>query len=230
MLNLTAQKVFISRPTPAESVFRRLLEPAGFEVDGRSLVAFSAVPFVLPAAFDWVFFYSGQGVRFFFEHLANSGILLPPTTRFGAIGAGTARLLETADFVGDGAPETTAEAFRAVATGKRVLFPRAAQSRQALQLLLAGKIEALDLIVYENTPISEIAISDAAVLVFTSPLNAQAYFSRHPLLPGQKVLAIGHTTARALTEMQVTPHAVAPQPSEAALAGLVLAATNQDSR
>lgn len=230
MLNLATQKVFISRPTPPESVFRRLLEPAGFEVDGRSLVAFSAVPFVLPAAFDWVFFYSGQGVRFFFEHLAKAEIHLPPTTRFGAIGPGTARLLETVHFVGDGAVKTTSEAFGKIAAGKRVLFPRALQSRQSVQLSLGKTIEALSLIVYDNTPIPEIALSDAAVLVFTSPLNLQAYFSKHRLLRDQKVLTIGPTTAQALIEMGMLPFAVAPQPSEEALAELVLKIVKKDSR
>ncbi|MFM9950553.1 MAG: uroporphyrinogen-III synthase [Saprospiraceae bacterium] len=222
MQRMSAKKVFISRPAPPESVFRRLLEPQGFEVDGRSLVAFSALPFVLPASFDWVFFYSGQGGRFFFEHLNKTGVVLPENTRFGAIGPGTAKLLKTVHFVGDGAPQSTAKAFGTVAAGKRVLFPRAADSRQSVQLLLGNTVEALDLVVYQNEPLREIVFSDAAALIFTSPLNAQAYFLAHRLLPGQKVFAIGQTTARALSDMRIVPEAVAPQPSEEALAGLVL--------
>jgi len=220
--SIAAQKIFISRPAPPESVFRRLLEPQGFEVDGRSLITFSAVPFVLPASFDWVFFYSSHGVQFFFEQLAKARVTLPQTTRFGAIGPATARLLETVHFVGDGAPETTAAAFRMVTDGKRVLFPRAAHSRQSVQLLLGNTVVALDLVVYHNEPLPEIALSDAAALIFTSPLNAQAYFSKHRLLPGQKVFAIGQTTARALSDMHIVQEAVAPQPSEEALANLVL--------
>jgi len=222
MLRISAKKVLITRPAPPESVLLRLLKPHGFEVEGRSLVEFSAVPFVLPLAFDWVFFYSGQGVRFFFEYLNSNGIVLPETTRFGAIGPGTARLLETVHFVGDGVPETTASAFGKVAAGKRVLFPRAAHSRQSVQGLLGDAIEALDLIVYDNTPVAEISFSDAGILIFTSPLNAQAYFSTHRLFPGQKVLAIGQTTAHALSEMDIGPVAIAPKPSEEALAALVL--------
>ncbi|MDZ4681477.1 MAG: uroporphyrinogen-III synthase [Saprospiraceae bacterium] len=220
--SITAQKIFISRPAPPESVFRRLLEPQGFEVEGRSLVAFSALPFVLPASFDWVFFYSSHGVRFFFEQLAKTGITLPQTTHFGAIGPATARLLETVHFVGDGTPEKTTEVFRTVAAGKRVLFPRAAHSRQSVQLLLGNTVEALDLVVYQNEPLREVVLSDAAALIFTSPLNAQAYFSKHRLLSGQKVFAIGQTTAQALSDLRIVPEAVAPQPSEEALAGLVL--------
>lgn len=220
--SIVAQKIFISRPAPPESAFRRLLEPRGFDVDGRSLVAFSAAPFVLPASFDWVFFYSSHGVRFFFEQLAKTGITLPRTTRFGAIGPATARVLESVHFIGDGNPETAAASFRTVAAGKRVLFPRAADSRQSVQLLLGNAVEALDLVVYQNEPLREIVLSDAAVLIFTSPLNAQAYFSKCRLLPGQKVFAIGQTTARALSDLHIVPEAVAPQPSEEALAGLVL--------
>lgn len=222
MQGVVAKKVFITRPAPPESVIRQRLEPKGFEVTGQSLVEFTAVPFVLPPAFDWVFFYSGQGVRFFFEGLAKSGTVLPETVRFAAMGPGTARLLEKTDFAGDGVPETTAAAFAEIAAGQRVVFPHATNSRQSVQHILKNVVKLLDLVVYQNTPLAEIPVSDAEALVFTSPLNTQAYFSKHALRAGQKVLAIGATTARALLELNIEPHAVAQQPSEEALAQLIL--------
>ncbi|NUO00461.1 MAG: uroporphyrinogen-III synthase [Saprospiraceae bacterium] len=222
MSGIITNKVFISRVVMPESDIRQLLEPHGFEVEGRSLVAFEAVPFTLSGPFDWVFFYSKQGIQFFFDQVTKAGIVLPPSTRFAAIGPGTASLLKIAHFTGDGVPETTAKAFGVVAAGKRVVFARAADSRQSVQALLADVVEVVDLVVYHNQPIQAPVLSEAAILIFTSPLNAQAYFSTHGLLPGQKTLAIGQTTARALSEMNIAPIGIAAHPSENAIAELVL--------
>ncbi len=92
-----------------------------------------------------------------------------------------------------------------------------------MQQLLESVVEVLDLVVYKNVPVAPIAPTDAAVLIFTSPLNAEAYFANCSLLPDQTLLAIGETTARALRKLQDAPVAVVPQPSEEALAQWVLA-------
>ncbi len=222
MQHTPSNRVFITRPTPPDSEIRRLLEPYGYTVEGCSLVEFKAASFELPPAFDWVFFYSSQGVRFFFEGLDDMGLVLPASMRFGAIGPGTAAALPKSDFTGDGIPETTAKAFLALAAGKRVIFPGAANSRQSVQLLLGDAVESFSVVVYDNTPVSDIPFVEAGVLIFTSPLNAQAYFSKRLLLPGQKVVAIGPTTAQALSDLNAGPHVVAPQASEAGLAIAVL--------
>jgi uroporphyrinogen-III synthase len=57
------------------------------------------------------------------------------------------------------------------------------------------------------------------VLVFTSPMNGEAYFGLHALLAGQRVVAIGPTTAEALKQFDP---AVATSPTEEALARAVL--------
>lgn len=223
---MPAQKVFISRSISAESELVKLLSPHGFEVEGRSLVTFKEVHFDLPEAFDWVFFYSKQGVDFFFKALEKANIMLPKHLRFGAIGAGTAQALESKvpqiHFIGDGSPETTAQAFAKIAHGQRVLFPRAVTSRRSVQQLCGAAIIALDLVVYENTPLEEAPPSDAGFLVFTSPLNAQAYLSQHPLLPTQQLIAIGDTTTQAIAHLTDAPVFTASAPSEQAIAALVL--------
>jgi len=54
--------------------------------------------------------------------------------------------------------------------------------------------------------------------VFTSPLNAQAYFARYALLEGQKVVAIGRTTAQAIADLGISNVITAPTPTEEVLA------------
>jgi uroporphyrinogen-III synthase len=60
------------------------------------------------------------------------------------------------------------------------------------------------------------------VLVFTSPLNATAYFARHAPQPGQHTVAIGQPTAAALEACGLARVAVAAAPTEAELARAVL--------
>ena len=59
------------------------------------------------------------------------------------------------------------------------------------------------------------------ILVFTSPLHAEAYFYHHDLLPGQRIVAIGNTTADALRQLGFYECKTAKAPNEQALANAV---------
>lgn len=225
MMRDTAKTVFITRELSAGSLFRTQLEADGYVVTGRSLVAFRPELFpALPAA-EWIFFYSKKAVRFFFEGLRAAGLALPADTRLAALGPGTGAVLRAergvVDFQGSGDPADTARDFLKVAVGQRVLFPRAAHSRRSVQEALQDNIKAIDLVVYQNEPVRGLARIRAAILVFTSPLNAEAYFAEHRLRPGQKTVAIGRTTASALQQLQVPVDALAEEPSEEGLAAAV---------
>lgn len=215
------KKIFITRELDANSVFYKTLTVNGFEVIGCSLVAFSPVPFgVLPTA-DWVFFYSKNAIRFFLAGLQN--LTLEPY-KIAALGEGTASALGEAivpDFIGNGDPAQVATEFFKVAGGKRVLFPRASDSRQSIQQILGNRIEAVDLVVYENIAKQDFHIPDCQALVFTSPLNVKAYFSKCKL-KNELVIAIGDTTAEALRQLNVPKISIAEKPTEKAMAELVI--------
>jgi uroporphyrinogen-III synthase len=49
-------------------------------------------------------------------------------------------------------------------------------------------------------------------------MNAQAYFSHHARLPGQKIVAIGATTAEALARLGFSDVLIAAEPNERSLA------------
>ena len=217
------KNVFISRDLSPDSIFQKMLNTRGLEVSGQSLIEFSAVPFELPEKADWLFFYSQNGVRFFFEN-AQAGIL--PKAKTAAIGPATAEVVRAysrqVDFVGDGASKTTAAAFLKMAAGQRVVFPRAANSRRSIQKVLGEKIAAIDLVVYQNLPKKKVELPGFDVLVFTSPMNAQAYFSEKKWREGQRVIAIGRTTEKALHELGIKKVEVADEPSERGLAIVVL--------
>lgn len=217
-------KVFISRKLDEESVFLQKLQSAGFEVAGESLIHFSSVPFSSVPKTDWIFFYSRKAVHFFFSHLRQANLAC--TAKIAALGDGTAQALRDwqieAEFIGTGEPAGTAPAFLAVARKQRVLFPRAQHSRQSVQRALSGKIEAVDFIVYANVPRTDFALPHCDWLVFTSPLNVQAYAQKYAFGADQKILAIGNTTAQALRDIGANQVAVADEPSEAALAAAIL--------
>ncbi len=214
--------VFISRTLPPDSIFRKLLTLNGIEIYDRKLINFEPVEIEeLPPA-SWLFFYSKTGVHFFFRQIPPHKV---ESYRMAALGPGTAAALSKyayVHFAGDGDPIQTAVNFLDLARGQKVIFVRAADSRQSIRQLLNDKITPLDLIVYKNTPIPEVEIPNCEVLVFTSPLNAQVYFSNHKKYGFQKVIAIGNTTAGALAELGINGVLVADAPSEEALAKKVL--------
>lgn len=221
---------FISRPLTATSAFRRLLVAQGWQVTGRSLVTLSALPFAAVPPADWIFFSSQNAVRFFFQQIENEGITIP-TVQWAALGAATAQALKeyvgAVDFIGSGEPISTAIAFQMIATvaaaGSTVVFPGARHSRQSVQHLLADDVQGIPLEVYDNRPVPDPTPRPESVLVFTSPLNAEAYLTHHLLQPDQQVVAIGETTAAALRGLGVGKVTVATEPTETALAEAVLA-------
>lgn len=193
-----------------------------WQVIHQSLVDFNALPFSLPAGFEWVFFYSAQAVHCFFEGLLQP---LPPALRWAALGPGTAKAMRhwgvEADFVGRGVAATLAADFVARAKGCRVLFPQARHSRRSLEKIIDSEIVAYPLVVYDNQPLAAFDIPVCDYLIFTSPMNAQAYYSRYAQQQGQQVIAIGQPTAEKLRSLGVVNPAIAEQPSEASLVQLL---------
>ncbi len=224
------KKIFISRDLDEDSIFKKMLSEYGFEVIGTSLVEFKAANNSSIPEADWVFFYSKNAVHFF---LNMDGIKTWKPTKTAAIGPGTAEALLAAgiqpNFVGDGNPVSTAAAFLTVANGCTVLFPQASDSRQSIQKMLQGQIESTDLIVYENKPKGNFQVPHCQALVFTSPLNARTYFSKHEH-HDERIFAIGNTTADALRQLNILQYVVSELPSEEALAELVISLLGESCR
>ena len=136
------------------------------------------------------------------------------------MGPGTAKALMKragqVDFTGEGSPEAVAASFGEVAAGQRVFFPRARQSRMTVQRLLADRITALDAICYDNVAMPAREPIAADVYVFTSPLNVAAYVDHQALTAGARIVAIGPSTAAALTARGVDC-LVAGRPDEEAV-------------
>jgi len=211
--------IFISRNLSPESILNQLKDQ--FEITGHSLIRLIPRKITSLPVTDWIFFYSRHGVQFFFEQAPT----IDEGTLFGAMGPKTAKTLslyQNVHFVGNGKKEETAKAFDIVAFKGSVLFPRASKSLKSIQTLLAKneRFKIKDVIVYDNQIRSDLEIVDKDILVFTSPMNAFAYLEQTPLRKGQKIIAIGESTAMAIRKYKLQPM-VAEKPSEESIYQLI---------
>ena len=216
-------KIFITRDLAPDSALHKMLSQKGHRIHAQSLIDFELVPFNYFPPCEWIFFYSPRCVDFFFE-------MADPRrykgSKFAVMGGGTARALLThdivPDFIGNGIPAHTAEALAGEAQDTRILFPRAENSRRSIEKLLADdQVEVIDIIVYSNTPKVDFTVPKCEVLVFTSPLNAEAYFMLYDLKKGQKVVAIGKTTAEYLRSLEIYDLTTAESPTAAGIAAAI---------
>jgi len=219
------QTAFISRNLKRDSPFKRLLEAQGWEVHDRALIVLTPTPFQQAPEADWIFFTSPNGVHFYSDGLKALGLPLPKG-KWAAIGPSTAAAMQVhgmqPDFTGSGEPIATATAFLLHAQGLRVLMPGPRHRAGAIAQQLAEYADVREWVVYDNQMASDLPALQEEALAFTSPMNVDAYFRLHALLPGQRVVAIGPTTATALKRVGALNVAVAASPTEEALARAVL--------
>ncbi len=197
------------------------------QVHGESLIHFEPIAFSSIPKTNWVFFSSQNAVQFFKQGIQMFGISISlKKLKLAGIGEGTSKVIEKSfgkcDFRGDGHPENVAKSFLKVAKNQKVLFPIAKNSRRSIQKIIKNQIEAIDLIVYENQPRKKFELPDFDILVFTSPLNVKAYFSKKQLHSYQKIVVIGETTAKAINELGISEYKIAHKPSEDILADTVI--------
>lgn len=215
-----SRSLFISRDLSATSAFSALKEE--WLIVDQSLLEFTTIPFRQPAAFDWIFFYSQRGVIHYFDQASADTL---DGKKVAAFGPKTAQALTEfyarIHFIGTGYAHASAPAFKMIAGGAQVLFPRAKRSLQSMQRALSLSIRAIDLIVYDNSPKTIIEIPRCDVLIFTSPLNAKTYFHHYNINEQQQIIAIGHTTAATLKELGVPKVLVPDQPNEQSMVALI---------
>lgn len=218
--------VFITRSLRDCPLFYQQLSALGWEVSGLPLIQLSPLFFDMIPTTDWIFFSSGNGVRFFFQTLEQQNIQIP-IAQWAAIGPATATALahyvDQVDFTGTGDPGTTLEAFTKRVKKQSVLFAGARNARMDLRNKLSAHTKVLTLDIYDNRPISDPPVLTVDVLVFTSPMNVEAYFSVHRPEKHQVQVAIGQSTATALRSFGITKLLVPETPTEESLVALLRA-------
>lgn len=216
--------VFLSRDISGESPIKQLLRSDAYKVFGESLIEFTPLEFGPLPSVSWIFFYSPRGVRFFFNNVPEEFIFL--NYKYGTIGAGTAKCLKNyipkVHFIGTGAPEETAIAFRKIVSEQRVLFIRALKSKKSIQNLLDKHVTIFDLAVYKNEIKQHFELPSIDYAVLTSSMNAEAYFGNYPWNYAKHIIAIGQPTAKTIYALTGKMPYLPINPSEQAIAELIL--------
>lgn len=208
------KRIFVSRELTETSPI--LSAAKAHSIVGQSLITFSPLSFERPEA-DWVFFYSRNAVKYFFE--ADNYALYPYS--WACMSEGTAdelsKYVMDLHFVGKGKPYEVAEQFEEIRSQSEVAcFIRAAHSIDSVKTL-TNRESDFSIPVYNNVPVVELPADDFDILIFTSPMNVNCWYDAYEY-SSQKVIAIGETTANALSRNGVADVLIAQEPSEKAIA------------
>lgn len=217
-------QVFISRRLKPDSPLRAFLASEKIPFIAQSLLVFEQVAISSLPEVEWLFFYSSRGVEFLDQQFPISGL---KAYRLAAMGPGTAQTIQDRGglpaLIGNGHPKEVAALLVQNVGPGRVAFIQARHSRQSVQLLVQQVLETRAIITYHNRKRTGIQLPLCSHLAFTSPLNVEAYFDQYTFEPGQRVFAIGKTTALALRNRGITDVQIPSQPSESALIPLLRA-------
>ncbi len=209
------KNVFISRVLQPSSPIKDVI--GNNQIVAISLIQFSALDFDVPQA-DWVFFYSRNGVKYFFE---NGNYELYPFL-WACMSKGTADELShyvtDISFIGNGNPEEVANSYKNIIGTKEVTcFIRAENSLDSIHKRL-DRPNDYSIPVYKNSPIQDIPKQKFDILIFTSPMSADAWF-QNTRYNNEDIIAIGPTTAdHLLNTYGIKNVTIAESPSEKAIA------------
>lgn len=208
------KSIFISRSLGPNSPLRKVA--VSHSVTDLSLIKFSPLEFDDPES-DWIFFYSRNAVRYFFE---NKNYELYPY-QYACMSSGTAdelnKYILDISFVGNGKPEEVARQFHQERKPyEKVCFIRAKNSMDSVYKLV-GMEQDFSTPVYNNIAIDVIPTVQYDILIFTSPMNADAWFAKNKYI-GQPIIVIGSTTKAAVLKYSDEACIVASEPSEVGIA------------
>ena len=215
------KRLFISRALDPDSRFHEL-EEMGIQVQDQSLLEIKAIEFSLDKNYDWIFFYSKNGISYFFDRYAYD-----PGTRYGVMGSASASYFEELngsqpDLIGGSSAEQIADQLNDMCGDKELLFAKAKQSLSSIEKLLEEKHgRSSDHVhVYDNSLKEEFEIIGCDILVFTSPMNVRAYFNKYDYQQ-EIIFSIGERTASMVKTMTGKDSLFPIQSNEEALFKLI---------
>lgn len=216
--------VFITRELNPGGYLQAYLNSKNIRLEGKSLIRTFPIIHKMDSSIfqnvDWIFFNSKNGVEYFFALEPK----LKPNIKIGVIGRGSEMALREfgmeADFVGETSDTTrVARKFSRLVEGKTVLFPQSKDSLRTIQNGLNPEItKTIDLPLYETEAEKNVEIFYSDIIIFTSPSNVDSFMAENLIEPGQKVIAIGKSTAAQIREYQIEPQAIPYTPDEMGLA------------
>jgi uroporphyrinogen-III synthase len=181
------------------------------------------------ARYDWIVFTSASAVRFALTRIPG-GQLRSEKPRIAAVGAETARVLRKTGARVDLVPvdqrqEGLAAAFRTLAPGSSILFPRALDGQDTLVEALRNQGCQVDVVAaYQTVAVDPLpALPDFDVAIFASPSALRSFVRQlgTTALTPRTVAVMGPTTAAEAVEHGLQP-VVAAQPNIDALISAIV--------
>ncbi len=192
--------IFLSRHISEASCFNALIEK-GHSLLCKSLLDIEFLPVEIDTGAEMIFFYSINGIKSFFDSNEYNN-----EVNYGVMGEGSAKCFKDITgksplFIGLGRPEEIAEQLLEQVQLKSIHFIKAQQSRDSVMNILSQmNIACTSSVLYNNQTIDQIPSQEFDMLIFTSPLNAKAYFDKRHY-DKEILVAIGATTASALESL-----------------------------
>ena len=198
--------LFISKSEDQLSVeLKQFCIERKIELIAHSFLQFSLINAVLPPNFDAVFFGSPRAVDFYLQQFDIS-----ESIQLACIGSGTKAHLEKrgyrVDFHGKeaGNPDEVARNLKNWLGEKTLLVARSTISNQSVAKQIPAK-QLFDVVVYHTEIVPRQLKTTVEILVFTSPSNVSGYISKNEILPTQKIIAWGKTTAKKMIQLGLMP-------------------------
>jgi uroporphyrinogen-III synthase len=190
------KKVFISREL--NSFDEQILDGQSLEIIGKSLIDFSPVPFEENLKTDWIFFYSKNGIKFFFEQASETFRASLISKQIALMGEGSImtlkRYTDAQYHFAAFQHEDAQDRFVNLVGEQSVLFVKATTSLSTFETRLPIN-QRSELIVYENSDIIDFELPFCDILAFTSPKNVANYFRKYEFNHHQQIITIGATTS-----------------------------------
>lgn len=190
-------------------------------------------------SFSWIVFTSMNGVRIFFDLIAESGTDLRKAVnmKFASIGRGTAQELERHGIHTDVIPEKYESRYLAEALvpmlsdDDKVLLMRAENGTTVLQDILKQNKKAFEAFplyrtdtVYAKRELLQMNMNDADYVVFASASAARAYKELTDDMCGTyaRIISIGEVTTKAAEEMGISVAATAENATAEDIAAAII--------
>ncbi len=223
--------VFISRAVQNDEYLYRILTDNSYTLQGESWIDIDAISYdiaqIQPGTI--LFFSSKNGFKYFEQQISDKQLI--EKCLLAAINTGTAQYIRSkgysVSFEGsDGVTQKLGTSFLEFLSAKnlqnpQIVFPCAKYSLRTVQKYLPEGMTK-DIVVYNNSPKTNILKRYEDILVFTSPMNVKAYTSLHQLGKHQHIVAIGESTAKALQAIGYTDIKIAYAPTPWSLVDTIM--------
>lgn len=200
-------KLFISK-TPEDSQWlKTFCDERKWKLDAQSLIAFSEIPFEIPAKTEVIFFSSKNGIRYFLEQAE-----IPANVVTACVGKETARVLRKQNiepaFIGEnsGDPVSVGKEFLKFIGDKHVFFPTSNASLHTIANLIPEGQKSTASIYETKTEVKIIAEAD--LYIFSSPSNVNGFFEKNTIPEEARIIAWGFVTEKALMDRDFFPEYV----------------------